>query len=155
MPLTPEELEARIHAVLREQPPRRAPETLAQRVLAEIARREALPWWHKSYAYWPAPVRLAFLVLSLSVVTLLGFAAMLFLRGNSFEASVAGVLEPVWHTVATFRAAGQALLELGRGWLPSVSALWIYVGLGAIGTAYATLVGLGATAYRLLLQPRS
>ena len=41
--LTPEQLEQKIHAVLREQPARRAPMSPESRVLGEIARRQALP----------------------------------------------------------------------------------------------------------------
>jgi len=154
MRLTPEELEARLHAVLREQPMRRAPDTLAQRVLAEIARRDARPWWQKSYAYWPAGVRMAFLVLSLCAATAIGFAAMLFLGGNTLAESITGAVRPVVEAFGTCRAAGAALVDLVRGWLPSISPIWIYGALGAAGAAYAALVGLGATAYRLLQQPR-
>ena len=154
MRLTPEQLEARLHAVLREQPLRRAPDTLSQRVLAEIARRESRPWWQKSYAQWPAGLRMAFLVLSLTAATAVGFAAMLFLGGNSLEASITGAFRPVLEAFGTCRAAGSALTEVVRGWLPTISPLWIYGALAAAGAAYATLVGLGATAYRLLQQPR-
>lgn len=45
--LTPEQLEQKIHAVLREQPTRRAPMSLEARVLGEIAWRQALPWWNR------------------------------------------------------------------------------------------------------------
>ena len=154
MRMTPEELEARLDAVLREQPLRRAPDSLSQRVLAEIARREARPWWQKNYAHWPASVRMVFLVLSLCAVTAMAFAAMLFVGGNTLEDSVSGALRPVVEAFGTCRAAASALTDLVRGWLPTLSPIWIYGGLAAAGAAYATLVGLGATAYRLLQQPR-
>lgn len=154
MRITPEELEARLDAVLREQPLRRAPDSLSQRVLAEIARRESRPWWQKNYTHWPAAVRMAFMVLSLCAVTAVVFAAMLFVGGNTLGDSITGAFRPVVEAFDTCRAAAFALTDLVRGWLPSVSPIWIYGGLAAAGAAYATLVGLGATAYRLLQQPR-
>jgi len=66
--LTPEQLEQKIHAVLREQPMRRAPMSLEDRVLGEITRRQALLWWHQSFSFWPTPVRLAFLVIASGLV---------------------------------------------------------------------------------------
>ncbi|MBI3885017.1 MAG: hypothetical protein HY302_04730, partial [Opitutae bacterium] len=47
-PMTPEELEQIVHQNLRALPPRRAPRTLGARVLAELERRRALAWWHRS-----------------------------------------------------------------------------------------------------------
>src|SRR6185369_1483903 len=56
-----ERLEQAIHRELRSLPPRRAPRTLEARVLAEIQRRATIAWYHKSWSYWPAPVRAAFI----------------------------------------------------------------------------------------------
>ncbi len=147
--LTPEELEQRIHAVLREQPLRRAPMSLEARVLGEIARRQALPWWHKSYAYWPQPVRLAFVLVSVAmlVVGVLGY--MQVFGGASIE-SLAPLVQPVSAAVATLRAAGNALWELVRPLAPSISTQWLYIAVAVIGASYAMLVGVGATAYRFL-----
>jgi hypothetical protein len=64
-------LESLIDRTLRAQPARRAPRTLESRVVAELARRAALPWWHKSYAHWPAVVRGGFFVLSALVAAVL------------------------------------------------------------------------------------
>lgn len=154
MPLTPEQLEARLHAVLREQPLRRAPASLESRVLAEIARRQALPWWHKSYTYWPAPVQIAFLVISVGLALLAGLAAVYAVGGNSIGASVSMALRPVVEAIAAFRAAGSTLADLVRGWIPAIPHAWLYAALGAAALGYATLVGLGATAYRVLWQHR-
>lgn len=147
--LTPEQLEQRIHAVLREQPLRRAPMSLETRVLGEIARRQALPWWHKSYAYWPQPVRLAFVLVSVAmlVIGVLGYIQVF--GGASIE-SLAPLVQPVSAAVATLRAAGNALWELVRPLAPSISTQWLYIAVAVIGASYAMLVGVGATAYRFL-----
>ena len=51
--------------VLRELPPRRAPRTLEARVLAELERRAAKPWWQSSFMEWPALVRILFVLASI------------------------------------------------------------------------------------------
>ena len=56
----PQKLEAAVHRVLRGLPERKAPAGLEGRVLAELARRAALPWWRKSFAHWPAAIRAGF-----------------------------------------------------------------------------------------------
>ena len=150
--LTPEQLEQKIHAVLREQPARRAPMSLESRVLGEIARRQALPWWKKSYANWPAPMRLAFLALgvALAVGTLLG---SMHLAGVLSAQTFAPVIQPLVNATLTLRAAGSALGELVRPLLPSISNQWLYIALAVIGASYALLLGIGATAYRVLWHP--
>ena len=150
--LTPEQLEKKIHAVLREQPPRRAPMSLESRVLGEIARRQALPWWQKSYAYWPAPMRMAFLALgvALALGALLG---SMHLAGVLSSQLFAPLLQPLVNASVTLRAAGSALGELVRPLLPSISNQWLYIALAVIGASYALLLGIGATAYRVMWRP--
>src|SRR5476649_1202935 len=78
-----EKLEQLIHRTLREQPARRAPRSLEQRVLAELERRAALPWWRRSFAHWPLPARAGFLVICAALIGLAfvgGAAAMDSLR---------------------------------------------------------------------------
>ena len=150
--LTPEQLEQKIHAVLREQPLRRAPFSLESRVLGEIARRQALPWWHKSFAYWPTPVRIAFVVVGAALVAgaLLG---SMHLAGLLSAQTFAPVIQPLVNASVTLRAAGSALGELARPLLPSISNQWLYIALAVIGASYALLLGIGATAYRVLWHP--
>ena len=150
--LTPEQLEQKIHAVLRDQPPRRAPLSLESRVLGEIARRQAQPWWHKSFAYWPSSMRLLFVIVSVAFAgaALLG---SMHLAGLISAQTFAPVVQPVVGTVMTLRAAGAALWDLVRPLAPSISTQTLYVGLAIIGASYALLVGLGATAYRFLWHP--
>src|SRR4051812_27941991 len=76
-----EHLERFIHQTLRDLPRGRAPGTLESRVMAELERRAALPWWHKSYAYWPLPVRIAFLCVSAGVAKFALMAGVWLLGG--------------------------------------------------------------------------
>lgn len=151
--LTPEELEQKIHAVLREQPPRRAPMSLEARVLGEIARRQALPWWHQSYAYWPNAIKLSFLVIATGIAGTVLLASMHMLGVVSGE-SVRQLLEPLFGAVHTLRAAAAAITGLVTPSLPQLSNTVLYGGLVVLGGAYAVMLGLGATAYRVLWQHR-
>lgn len=148
----PEELEQRIHQTLRGLPARRAPATLEQRVLAAIAEREARPWWHRSYAYWPLPVQVAFLVLSAALAALVVAGAATLLPG--VEATAGQPVEAALAWFERLRAIGTVLADVARGLLPSVSATWIYLGLAVFVGLYATLIGLGAAAYRMFWQRR-
>ncbi|MBT5903851.1 MAG: hypothetical protein HOH58_17255 [Opitutaceae bacterium] len=151
--LTPEQLEQKIHAVLREQPARRAPMSLEQRVLGEIARRQALPWWQRSFVYWPNSVRLAFLVIATGIAG----AVLLFsmqLLGLVSADSVTQIVEPVQGAWNTLRVAGSTIGGLIAPNMPELNATYLYVGLAVVGGAYAVMLGLGATAYRLLWQNR-
>ena len=147
--LTPEELEQKIHAVLREQPARRAPISLEARVLGEIARRNALPWWHKSYAFWPTPVRAFFVAVTL-ITAVACVLAGVFGFSEVGTAITASIVQPVRELLVSLHQAGTTLSSLLQRLLPSVESTWIYAVLAVVGAAYATLVGLGATAYRLL-----
>ena len=54
------DLQRLIDRACREQPALQAPATLAARVMQGIARRQALPWWRRSFGHWPLAVRAGF-----------------------------------------------------------------------------------------------
>src|SRR5688572_757777 len=147
----PQTLEQAIDRELRALPLRPAPRTLEGRVLAEIERRATVAWYHRSWSYWPAPVRAVFLVLGTA------FAAVAV--AAFYRLSQGAAAETVLHDVAT-----------GFGWLTRVVAavnwtfniiqqlvaaippLWLYGGLAFVGSLYAVFVGVGAAAYRYLYR---
>jgi len=69
-----ERLEQLLGQGLRDLPLRRAPDSLESRVFSELARRESLPWWRRSFAHWPMAPRAVFvsICVALVVLTLLG-----------------------------------------------------------------------------------
>lgn len=144
-----EKLEHAIHRTLRELPPRRAPLSLEQRVLAEIARRAALPWWSKSFIHWPMGARLGFLVVCAGIVKLV-------LMGSVWAAGGfdGGEFRTAFAQPFAWFEAGRALLHAFTGFLEiihrNIPPLWLYGGLAVVATAYATLIGLGAAAYKVL-----
>jgi len=146
-----EQLERLIHRELGGLPLRPAPRTLEARVLAEIERRATVAWYHRSWSYWPAGVRAAFLVLG---TTFAGVAITAFYRLSQGAAA-----ETVAHDVGTgfgwisqIVAAVSWTINLGQQLTGGIPALWLYGGLAFVGIMYALFVGLGAAAYRYLYR---
>lgn len=148
---SPEELEKLIHQTLRSLPDRRAPRSLETRVLAAIAARNALPWWKQSFAQWPLAARGLFLLLSCSLVVLMvaGWMSAGLDRpdlANTFSTEFAFVE----NVTTTLRAVAGLCMEL----VHKIPTVWLYGGLGCLAALYATVLGLGATAYRTLYVSR-
>jgi hypothetical protein len=143
-----DDLERRLHRLFRDLPPHRAPDSLEDRVLAVLAAREARPWWRRSYAHWPVPARAAFLGGSAVAAALVIVASVAALRGVAPVAAV-----PVAEALDWWDRVQQAAAVLGglvADRLPEVSNQWMQVTAAAVFAAYASLMGLGAVAYRLL-----
>lgn len=146
-----ENVEQLVHRELRSLPLRRAPLTLEARVLAEIERRATVAWYHKSWSYWPAAVRAAFLVLAT------GFAAAAIVV--FYQLSQGAAAETVIHDVSTGFGWLTRLVAI-VGWtinffqqlIAAVPPLWLYGGLAFVGSLYAVFVGVGAAAYRYLYR---
>jgi hypothetical protein len=139
--------------VLHELPPRRAPPTLEARVLGELARRAALPWWRRTFSHWPLLARTVFLVICAALVRLA------LLEGTAAVAGVrslhdSGVLSPPWtHDVSVLAATAGYLFTLS---VRAVPPAWAYAGVAAGAMLYAVLFGLAAVMYRTLyLQPKN
>lgn len=150
--LAPEKLEALVHRELRALPPRRAPHTLEARVLAAIESRAHVAWWHRSWSYWPTPVRAVFAAFATvfagsavagSYALLAGFdpAAVAAHAGERF-----GLFVQLWH-------AGAWVLDFGARQFASIPPLFLYGGLALVAGLYVALFGLGAAAYRALCVP--
>ena len=138
-------LEKFIDRLCREQPALNAPSTLSARVLAEIERRAALPWWRRSFTHWPVPVRAAFVAA--------GGAAILTSLSAPLGRVFATVNEPLtwaYQTGATVSLLNSVFSHVGADLAHSVSPLWLYgTGLGVCGL-YVVFAGLCATTYRTL-----
>ena len=149
--VVPVTLEQAIHRELRALPLRPAPRTLEARVLAEIERRATVAWYHRSWSYWPAPVRAAFLVLGTA------FAAVAV--AAFYRLSQGAAAETVLHDVATgfgwltrLVAAVSWTFNIIQQLVAAIPPLWLYGGLAVIGSLYAVFVGVGAAAYRYLYR---
>lgn len=147
--LTPEELKKLIHHNLRELPLRRAPRSLEDRVMAAIAAQQARPWWQQAYGVWPQPAKVAFLILSAALAALVIYCGMEAINGFG-RTAVARPLDESIGWLANLRASGSALVSLARHALSGVDARWLYLAGGVMAAAYASLLGVGAAAYRTL-----
>ena len=146
-----EALEQLVHRELRSLPLRRAPRTLESRVLAAIEARNAVAWWHKSWSYWPTPVRAAFAV----VATLFAGSAIATCYALLAGVDVAGVTAQAGERLSLFVKlyhAGVWTLNFGTELFNRITSLWLYGGLAFVGLMYVTLFGLGAAAYRTLYR---
>jgi hypothetical protein len=142
-----------MHRVLRGLPDRKAPSGLETRVLAELARRAALPWWKKSFAHWPSAVRISFFVLSALAAAAL--VVGLFVLGNSplAHATVGGISSSFgWFVVA--RDIAVAAGDKVRMLLASVPPFWLYGASALLAIGFASVAALGAATFRALSVTR-
>jgi hypothetical protein len=148
-PTDENDLEKRITLLLKDLPPRKAPLTLESRVMAAIAAREARPWWRKSFASWPVAVRGVFLA---GTATLAAATVWGLLRGLGaapvLEVGEAAATPMVWWQ--QLRAAATGISAILKPLLPENLSLWFYSAIALVVAVYGSLLGLGATAYRLL-----
>jgi len=147
------QLESAIEQELRELPVLKASTNLTQRVMAEIARRAALPWYRQSWSHWPWPAQLAALVGSLALVGGLCYGTWYLPQTAVFAAvsqRVGGVTMQfgvLWNFVnVLFSAAVAVVKHLGLGFIIAAAVV------AAVG--YAVCVGVGTLYVRLAFARR-
>jgi hypothetical protein len=145
------DLERLMERTLRRLPLRRAPLTLESRVLGELQRRAALPWWRHSFAQWPPAARAAFVLLCAGLAGLV-FRGGLWAIAGLEALHQSGMPSMPWARQITMLtgAAGELAVSLVRAVPPD----WVYEGLALSALLYTALFGLAAAAYRTLyLKP--
>ena len=142
--LTDPKLEALIHQELRKLPSRRAPQTLALRVLAAIQDRAQKSWWQRPWTTWPFKFRLAFMVAAVCSATLFLSLSFAVLNGNITDlfglklGQEFGFLLPIWEVLKALGNAGLLLTRsINQSLLLALSSLvfMMYLACVAIGTA--------------------
>ena len=133
------ELESRIAAVLRAQPPRRAPAALSARVLAAVQRHH-VPWWQRSFGEWPLAARLTFFAVSLGVagVALVGTPLL------------TGALEPLLRWMTPLMHLARTASDTGLLVVHLIPQAWLEAAAAFAALLYLATFALGATAYRAL-----
>lgn len=149
-PESERQLERFVTAATRGIPSRSAPAGLEGRVLAEVARRAALPWWRKSFAHWPRFAQAAFVVLSLGAIRLVFAAQGAFPARGRVDAATAAALE--WLRLGNGLAT--SALRTAEAALGAAPAGWIYALIATVVAMYLAVFGLGAAAYRALWVSR-
>jgi hypothetical protein len=146
-----QQLEAAVNRELKTLPTLRAPASLAARVMAEIERRQALPWYRRAWLTWPMPLRAV------------SFAGLLAAFGALCYGSWALVQSPAVMTAS--RTVGGWLASLGAIWkagavlvaaaghaLQSLGPITLICGGMMLVASYALCVGLGTVYVRLALR---
>jgi len=145
-----DKLERLLQRELSALPLRRAPGTLESRVLGELARRAALPWWQRSFANWPVGPRVIFVLICVALIgaTFLGgVSAVLGVRSlTEVGALLLSWIQPALVVAASAGGLAALLLRL-------IPPLWLYGSLAVGAMLYVMLFGLGAAAYRMLYRP--
>lgn len=144
-------LEQLLNHALHGLPPRRAPASLEARVINELARRAAMPWWRAGFADWPAAARVGFVLTCAALIaaSILGGVSA-YLGDRPMSEALAVVLSWIDPLLTLISSAGGVAAVLLR----VIPPLWLWGGLGIGIFLYVTLFGLGAAAYRTLyLQP--
>jgi hypothetical protein len=144
-----ERLERLVGGLLRELPARQAPATLEARVLQEIGRRVALPWWRKSFVYWPQVARIA-LVLALVGVVKLAIDAVVWLGGSVRGSQVATAIEQPVDWIHSTANVFHSLAVACNAVIATIPSQWLYLVLLLGGAMYFVLFGAGAILYRAL-----
>ena len=142
-------LERALNQALGGLPLRRAPGTLESRVLNELARRAALPWWGVGFVHWPVAARVAFVLICASLV------AATILGGVSVSVGMRPLNEVaalVLHWVQPFMALLSSVGGLTALLVRVIPPLWLYGGLAFGILLYLALFGLGAAAYHTLYR---
>lgn len=136
---------------LRQLPERKAPATLAPRVLAAVARLQARPWYRRPWAHWPNDMRwLTMIALTAIVAGLFWAAAHTRLTPPPMlaevDAQVAASLKPASAFVSAADVVGRSLRDAVR----SALGPWtLAVVLTVFGSLWAATLGLGATCWRI------
>ena len=150
-PLDERGLEQFIGSVLRQQPLRQAPASLEVAILQRLAAEAAKPWWLQGFSRWPLVARILFLALSAGLVWLSYLATARL--GSLWQA--AGQSAPAHAAragVQMFANLGDALQTLGGMVTRNISPVWIYGSASLALLLYAALFGLGAAAFRTLID---
>lgn len=145
-----EKLAAWADQALKQLPARRAPATLAPRVLAALAKQRALPWYRQPWLNWPRHFQVLSFVLFaglLGAITwfLLPHADALTLANAKQTLAQTEGGRSVFSVMGIFSTLGNAVLTVLR----YTNAWVVAVALGALAFLWCSCVGLGTACWRL------
>ena len=139
-----ERLERLLSAALEQVPPRPAPLSLESRVLGELRRRAALPWWRLSFGFWPLLPRFALVAVCAVLAAMTWLSATPALVGNWPLENFAATAVTWAHPAIVILTSMSGLATVLVGAVPSA---WLYGGLGLTVCLYAILL-VGITSRR-------
>ena len=148
-----QKLEAMIDRELKGLPEISAPPTLIGRVAAVLEDRGYVPWYRKSWLFWPVPVRAASLALLLAVFAGLCFAGWHFSHVATMAASADKITQSFSGATSLWEAALTVLGALNLVVKQAGTGLIVGVLIG-MGLIYSMMVGLGTCYFRLAIARR-
>jgi hypothetical protein len=143
------QLESLIDRELKSLPTLDAPGTLASRVMAVLAARAALPWYHRAWQTWPRTGQI-FSLAALAAV----FAGMALAGGQWFPD---GAARPTAGLLSWLSLAASLLATVGEALLLTVKHLhpaWVAAGLLVLSAGWLSCLGLGTAIFRLAVPRR-
>lgn len=146
LPESEEKLARLLASALRDLPPCPAPATLESRVLGELQRRAALPWWRRSIAHWPAAARAAFYLAGGGLAWLAVLAGTWPGLNDRLPHDLSALMPWLERATALTGIAGSLAASLARV-LPTA---WLVPALAFGALLYGLLFALGIAAYRIL-----
>ena len=148
-----QKLEAMIDRELKGLPEISAPPALVRRVTAALGERVHVPWYRKSWLFWPGPVRAVSLAFLLAVFAGLCFAAWHFSHVATMTASADKITQSFSGATSLWEAALTVLSALNL--VVKQAGTGVIVGvLVGIGLIYSMMVGLGTCYFRLAIARR-
>lgn len=142
--------EKRLHEELRNLPELEAPAGLIPSVMAAVSKQASLAWYRRPAMTWPAPLRIALVVLSVCLFGLL-FLGVQFLMAGSPEAHFFNAVLATGETIIrTMEAILGACLTVMRRY----ASPGMFAAIAAAALAYFTLLGLGGALWRVAAHQR-
>lgn len=144
-------LEERIHQELMKAPERQAPETLMSSVVAELQRRQTLPWWRRPVPQWPRRNQFMVVAAMMAVVAGASFGLGSVWPTEAIQelpTQAAAAMEPVRPAMDILetltRAAALVVKSISQPWLIALGAGLMF--------AYISCIGMGMAWYRVTFQ---
>jgi len=146
-----ESLEQFVDRLCKEQPLRKAPADLYQRVMREVQLRKALPWWRKSFLHWPIMMQVLF-VLAALITAKLALVCTHWISQNWFASSKvvkesSSLLQGADAVVAVSNSISSHLTHF-------IPVPWLYGAVAIVAVLYLVLFGVGVATYKTLYAAR-
>ena len=128
-----------------------APESLQRRVLAELALRQAQPWWRKSFHCWPFAAQWGFVVLALGLLHLM----LGWLFAPVSEALAAALRRGglvALHGMQAIAAGAAITGRVGRLLLAALPTIWSMVLMMTFFSSVVVLFTSGTLVHRTLTR---
>jgi hypothetical protein len=142
--------EKRLHEELRNLPELEAPAGLIPSVMAAISKQASLAWYQRPAMTWPAPLRIALVVLSVCLFGLLFLGLQFFMTGSPETHFFNTIIAKGETIVRALQAVVGAFLTVMRQYASPV----MFGAIAAAALAYFTLLGLGGALWRVAAHHR-